>query len=59
MDDHETIENEKGNFITGSEYERLMRDFLNMGGDPKSCPFDTDDKKYEGPRIEDGEIIPK
>lgn len=42
----------------GSEYERLLADFLAAGGNLESCPFDTEDYKYEGPRIEDGEIVP-
>lgn len=42
----------------GSEYERLYKDFIAMGGDPEACPFDTDDYKYAGPKVVDGEMIP-
>lgn len=41
----------------GSEYERLFADFLAMGGDPESCPFDAGDYRYEGPRLEGGEMV--
>lgn len=41
----------------GSDYERLLRDFIRLGGDILSCPFDAEGYVYEGPRIEDGEIL--
>ena len=42
----------------GSDYERLLADFLAMGGDLSLCPFDAGDYKYVGPRLEGGEIVP-
>jgi hypothetical protein len=41
----------------GSEYERLLADFLSMDGDPESCPFDAGDYVYNGPFIRDGEMV--
>jgi hypothetical protein len=41
---------------TGEHYERLLADFIAKGGDPDQCPFDTEDYKYEGPVLKDGEI---
>lgn len=43
----------------GSEYDRLLAEFLSLGGDPDSCPFDAGDYRYEGPRLEGGEIVPE
>jgi len=42
----------------GSEYDRLLADFIAMGGDLSLCPFDADGYVYEGPRMEGGEIVP-
>lgn len=41
----------------GSEYERLLGEFLNKGGDLSKCPFDAGDYRYEGPELKDGEIL--
>lgn len=41
----------------GSDYDRLLAEFIAMGGDPDSCPFDAGDYKYAGPRLLDGEIV--
>ncbi len=41
----------------GSEYERLLEAFLEMGGDLSLCPFDAEGYLYEGPRIEEGEMV--
>lgn len=41
----------------GSDYERLLCDFIRLGGDILSCPFDAEGYAYEGPRIEGGEIV--
>ena len=41
----------------GKDYERLLEDFLRLGGDLDSCPFDTEEGKYEGPRLEEGEMV--
>lgn len=41
----------------GSEYDRLLSDFVRLGGDVLSCPFDAEGYRYEGPRIELGEIV--
>lgn len=40
----------------GSDYERLLREFLEKGGDLSRCPFDAGDYEYEGPEIRDGRI---
>lgn len=42
----------------GSEYERLLADFVGLGGDREACPFDAGDYKYIGPLLEGGEIVP-
>jgi hypothetical protein len=41
----------------GSEYNRLLANFLVMGGNLSDCPFDTKDYKYAGPEIENNEMI--
>lgn len=41
----------------GEHYDRLMRVFLDLGGDPSSCPFDAVDYVYEGPVLVDGEMV--
>jgi hypothetical protein len=33
----------------GADYDRLLKEFLESGGDLSLCPFDTDDYKYESP----------
>ena len=33
----------------GSDYDRLLKEFLDKGGDLSLCPFDTDDYKYRAP----------
>lgn len=43
-------------WVVGSEYDRLLGEFLARGGDLSRCPFDTDDYKYEGPEMREGEI---
>ena len=40
----------------GSNFNRLLADFIAKGGDLDRCPFDTDNYKYEGPVLKDGEI---
>lgn len=35
----------------GEHADRLHREFLDMGGDPDCCPFDTDDYTAPGPHI--------
>src|SRR6056300_1757127 len=37
--------------VTGEHADRLHAEFLEMGGDPDSCPFDTEDYTAPGPRI--------
>lgn len=37
--------------VVGSEYERLLADFLAAGGDLSACPFDAEGYKYEGPEM--------
>lgn len=37
------------NWAVGSEYDRLLADFLARGGDLSRCPFDTDDYRWEEP----------
>ena len=44
-------------YAVGSEYDRLLADFISEGGDLSSCPFDAKDYVYEGPRLEDGEMV--
>jgi hypothetical protein len=41
----------------GSEYFRLLEDFLKLGGNLSHCPFDTEDYTYVGPHLENGEIV--
>ena len=41
----------------GSNFNRLLADFIAKGGDLDRCPFDTDEHKYEGPVLKDGEIV--
>jgi hypothetical protein len=41
----------------GLNFNRLLADFLAQGGDLDRCPFDTDDYKYEGLVLKDGEIV--
>jgi len=43
-------------YAVGSEYDRLLADFISEGGDLSSCPFYTEGYVYEGPRLEGGEI---
>ena len=33
----------------GEHYDRLLKEFLEKGGDLSRCPFDTDDYKWEDP----------
>lgn len=35
--------------MKGSDYERLLGEFLERGGDLSRCPFDTHDYKWEEP----------
>jgi len=44
-------------WVVGGHYERLLADFVAKGGDLDRCPFDTDEHKYEGPVLKDGEIV--
>ena len=45
------------NYAVGGEYDRLLEDFVSAGGDLSSCPFDAKGYVYEGPRLEDGEVV--
>ena len=36
-------------FTKGSDYDRLLAEFMTAGGDLSLCPFDTEDYKYEDP----------
>jgi hypothetical protein len=40
----------------GLNFNRLLADFIAKGGNLDQCPFDTDEHKYEGPVLKDGEI---
>ena len=47
-----------GVLIKGERFDDLRAAFLEAGGDLSACPFDTPDYTYEGPRLEDGKIVP-
>lgn len=40
----------------GSEYCRLLEDFLILRGDLDACPFDAEGYIYDGPFIRGGEM---
>jgi len=41
------------NIARGSEYDHLLKEFLERGGDLSSCPFDAGEYRYEGPELKD------
>ncbi len=46
----------KESLAKGEHYDRLVKIFIEAGGNLELCPFDTIDYKYEGPELKDGEI---
>lgn len=40
----------------GKDYDRLLSEFIALGGDLNQCPFDAEDYKYQGPVLKNGEI---
>lgn len=38
-----------GKWVKGEHYDRLLREFLDKGGDLSVCPFDTADYKWQDP----------
>ena len=39
-------------WIKGEHYDRLLEEFIALGGDLSRCPFDTDDYKWQDPPYE-------
>lgn len=39
----------KSNIAKGEDYDRLLKDFLDRGGDLSRCPFETDGYRWEEP----------